>query len=116
MKEFETTEPGAELEMLTELENLARLPRSEYDLKREDAALRLDLPRETLDDEVANLRSHIEKSTDGGQAALTLAPPPSTGFQANGYVKQYATLAPQHQKFLQDRAVLPEISCERGYR
>ena len=83
MKEFETTGPGVELETLTELENLARLPRPQFELKREDAAPRLDLPIETLDDEVANLRSQLVASTNGGQALALTQPHNSRAAEAS---------------------------------
>ena len=83
MKEFETTGPGVELETLTELENLARLPRPQFELKREDAAPRLDLPIERLDDEVANLRSQLVASTNGGQALALTQPHNSRAAEAS---------------------------------
>src|SRR5215469_4780286 len=110
MKEFETTEPGAELKMLTELENLVRLPRPEYELKRADAAQRLDLPLETLDDVIANLRSQLVASTNGRQASGAPTPPPSTVLQANDHAGQYATPELRHREFLQARAVPLEIA------
>jgi hypothetical protein len=37
-------------------------------------------------------------------------------FDDGDYAKQHATLEPHHVEFLHKRAVLPEVSCERGYR